>query len=65
MLSHSSDLTSILAVLLELDSSIGAAREEGIIDLILLETRSFGRAGKLVRDGCVVFAYGRDLLEIL
>lgn len=63
MLSHSSDLASVLAVLLELDSSVGTAREEGIVDLVLLETRCFGRAGELVRDGGVVFAYKRDLSE--
>lgn len=64
MLSHSSDLASVLAVLLELDSSVGTAREEGIVDLVFLETRCFSRADELVRDRGVVFACERDLSEI-
>ncbi|KAF4339469.1 CMGC SRPK kinase [Fusarium beomiforme] len=64
MLTRSTDLTSVLAVLLELDGPVRAAREEGIVDLVLLETSRFGGASELVGDFLVVFSYGGNPSEV-
>lgn len=57
MLTSRVDLAPILAELLVLDASVGAACEESVGEVLLLEAGCLGGSGELVRDGGVVSAW--------
>ena len=65
MLTSRVDLASVLTELLVLDASVGAACEESVGEVLLLEAGRLGGSGEFVRDGGVVSAWERHLLIVL